>query len=169
LRRYELGQEGEIGVFSELDKLLGSEYKLFKNLIFKNRGYQFDIDAVIVGPKGIILFEIKNYAYPLVFNGQEIYYQIGNSLVPMPSSWDPRVELIKHFREFKKYLFANGFDNISINKAVVFLKKYSARYQDPGVYLISGVDDIVNYLETLPTDARFTPEFCEKLNSVLKK
>lgn len=120
------GNEGERKIFSELDKILDKNlYTIHKNLVLPN--YNFDIDAVIVGSKGIIVFEIKNYTNQIIFDKEEILVKINEGeLALVRPDRDPRNQLKRHLNLFQKYLTHNGFNKISINNAVVFVGKYSA-------------------------------------------
>jgi hypothetical protein len=165
------GYEGEKEVFNYLDTFLdNSKYFVHKNL--KLPKHNFDIDTVIVSPKGVIVFEIKNYTSQMLFNGGEAFVQVGNEIKPVSPERDPRNELKRHCYFLQKYLAYMGFNEIYVNRAIVFPKRYSASPQKGskiGVYIISGVDGLKTYIEGLNDNPRFTPEFCAKLNNVLKQ
>lgn len=55
------GQEGEDSVVDIMRESLDGSWHLFRNVVLPNHK-KADIDAVLVGPVGIWIFEIKNYA-----------------------------------------------------------------------------------------------------------
>jgi len=164
------GEDGEKEVFIETEHLLGGEkYTLHKN--FKLPGINQDIDAIIVGQKGIIIFEIKNYTNQLLFVNDEVFVAVGSKLLRVRPDWDPRREAVRCSYQLKKFFQENGFGRMRVFRAVVFLKKYAARIKKgtkTGVYLVSGIEELGKYIEGLPDDPRFTPEYCEKVNKLLK-
>ena len=168
-RRAELGDEGEDGVCDELAKVLGAEYSIHRN--FKIPGRRYDIDAIVVGGKGIIVFEIKNRVSTTLFANTMSYEEKNGNLISIPYKDDPRRKLISYCHDLESYLSHKGLGKLPINKAVVFLKKESARIigDEIHVWVVCGVQDLGKYLDGIKNDLLFTPEFCEKINSVLKQ
>lgn len=164
-----LGYEGEKEVFDYLDSFLDkSKYFIHPNL--KLPKHDFDIDTVIVSPKGIIVFEIKNFTSQMLFNGKEAYVQVGNEIRAVSPKRDPREELKRHCYFLQKYLTYMGFNGIYPNRAVVFPKKYSASPQKGtkiGVYIISGLDGLKTYIDGLNDNPQFTTDFCSRINKAL--
>jgi len=168
IRKSKLGIDGERMVQDELKKILDSNYYVRSN--FQIPKQKFDIDEVIVGPKGLIILEVKNYEHDFIFNGNELYVKSGKKLIKYPEYWDPRNEVIRHTDALSQYLGENGFKNISIHKAVVLVREKSASFEnDPRVYIIIGLSKLKHYFDGLPTDSKFDPEDITKLNEILTK
>ena len=166
------GNEGEIKVFSQLDRILDKNlHTIHKNLVLPN--YNFDIDMVVIGSKGIILFEIKNYTNQIIFSRGGILVKTDEKKLALVSpERDPRNQLKRHLDLFKKYLIYSGFNNISINNAVIFVGEYSVLIEKnvkTKTFIISGVEEIEIYIKSLPDNPRFTKDFCSKINNLLKK
>ncbi|CAG0936555.1 hypothetical protein TFLX_05436 [Thermoflexales bacterium] len=74
---FKKGQRGEEEVIAELKRLLDERWTLFRNVVIP--GNDADIDAVLVGPQGVLAFEIKAYSGKFRVRGAEWHYQIGSS------------------------------------------------------------------------------------------
>jgi Nuclease-related domain len=163
------GVEGETFILSKLNELLDKDkYSIHKNFVIPGRN--FDIDVVIVGPKGVIVFEIKNYSTPMVFSGSDAFLQVNHELQPISPDRDPREQIKRHSYNLEKYLNYGGFMGVQSNKAIVFPHEYAAvpeKGTKVGVYLISGIENLKKYLDYLPNNARFTSDFCARLNQYL--
>jgi hypothetical protein len=159
-----LGKEGEDMVSRKLNEIFDKNiYYIYSNYKIPHR--HFDIDTVIIGPKGIIIFEIKNYSTPLIFDGDDAFLTAGKG--PIRPEWDPRDEIRRHSYALLEYLKMGRFNEIQTHKAIVFPNKdsvkicYGAR---PGIYIIVGIDGLDEYVKNLPDNPRFTPEYCDKLD-----
>ena len=163
-----LGKEGEDMVYTKLNKILDRNfYTLYPN--FKIPHGRFDIDTIIIGPKGIIIFEVKNYSKPVIFDGDDVYLKEGEG--PMRPDWDPRYEISRHSYSFLEYLRKGGFNEIQTRKAIIFPKNNSVIIRNgarTGIYVISGVDGIDEYIKNTPDNPRFTKEYCNNINQYLK-
>lgn len=167
------GNRGEKKTFERLGQILGDQYKIYRN--FHIPGQKFDIDAIIVGPKGIIAFEIKNlgtkedrysfegsHAYKIktYWNGDETSCKLGDFSNPIK-------EAMRHNLALEEWLMKNGYSDIKVKGAILMVGE--ARIEkivSPALYVITGLDGIKKYIEGTFADQRFTPEFCEKLNAL---
>lgn len=167
----ERGREGERAVLSELKSVLSDDYRIYKN--FKIPGRKFDIDFVIVGPQGLIVLEVKNYSGKMFFyqeyalkrlveknNQKEEVYLVGKN--------DPRNQIIYHGAIFDQYLSDLGFENLKINKALVFVNDVVEMNNKSGIPVISGLDKLRGFLVSLEKDAKFTSEFCGKIDKAFE-
>lgn len=164
LENAQRGFDGENMVFSELDRILDSvKYTVLKN--YKFSGQKFDIDTIIIGPKGVIIFEIKNYSRQMLFQEGNLYavYEDGPKI--MPDYWDPRNEIHRHYRTIINYLDKYGFSDIKVKKAIVFpMANVSiSKSEFIGEFIISGIIELAKYFNNLSDDPKFTPEFCQRL------
>jgi Nuclease-related domain len=168
-RRAELGDEGEDGVCDELARILGNEYSIHRN--FNIPGRKFDIDAIIVSGKGIIVFEIKNPVNRMVFDKNTAYFEKDGELWPLSYRKDPRYKLNGYCYTLNNYLTAKGLGGLTLHKAVAFLKQDAAMIfgEKNGIVVVSGVQDLEKYISTLSNDPRFTPEFCARINTLLTR
>lgn len=79
------GQEGEERVIMLMSQLLDGNWHLFRNVLLPGR-QRADLDAVLVGPTGVWVLEIKNYSHEHRNIGEQWAYRIGNRWKPVRSS-----------------------------------------------------------------------------------
>jgi hypothetical protein len=162
-----LGIDGEKKINNWLKELLPEEnYKIYKDKTIPE--HQFDIDFIIVGPKGIIVLEAKNYSDKVCFYGDE-YFQIkdGRKYVMFPDN-DPRQQIKKHVYCLRKYFEQGGFYSLKISQSVIFPETGTVdRYGAVGVYIIVGQVGLKKYLDSLDNLPEYTPEYCKKINQYL--
>ena len=169
----ERGFKGEDLVYAELQKILDpNSYHIFRNLVLK--GKKWDIDFVIVGPKGVILLEVKNFQ-----NSKDIYTANHQYI---PTSTGGKQENPHDLRKFvgiaavllEKYLVENGVDRINVRKVILYVNPESVEISEYGgnqnrVFIIQGVKKLHNYLVSSKDDPHFNSDMSAKLNSILKK
>lgn len=169
-RRAKKGAKGENLVFSELEKILDkSKYKVYPN--FKIPGEKFDIDAIIVGPKGILMIEVKNLSGNFHFIDGNVYKQntYKRKCLCKLNDWEnPIIETLRHKEVLRKFLEKNSLGNIVPRSAIVMVGAKIDGISDPGVYVIIGVNKLLEYIKGLYDDPRFTKEFCAKIIKYLK-
>lgn len=171
------GNWGEKKTFERLSEMLGDRYKIYRN--FHIPGKKFDIDAMIVGPKGIITFEIKNLGTEkdvFRFEGSDMYkvtrYSNGNECVCRMAngykSGNPIGETKRHNQALEEWLMKNGYGDIRVKGAILMASDAKIEsLKSPAVYVIKGFDDIKRYIAGAFEDQRFNEEFCAKLNNLL--
>jgi hypothetical protein len=78
---FKKGERGEDEVVAELKRLLDKRWKLFRNVVVP--GSDADIDAVLVGPQGVLAFEIKAYSGNFRVRGSQWHYRTSGGWRPM--------------------------------------------------------------------------------------
>lgn len=174
LRNALKGNRGEKRVFLRLLEMLGSSYKLYRN--FKIPGKRFDIDAIIIGPKGIITFEIKNLSGEYRFVENKVYkisrYLDGNiCYCELGERRSPTKEVLRHNEALEEWLMKNDFERIKVRSAIVLVGNLhkTEKIEKPEIYIITSENEIKRYFDNTYEDPRFTPEFCSKLDKLFKK
>ena len=172
------GDWGERKTFERLRELLGSQYRIYRNLKIPDQ--KFDIDAVVLGPKGIITFEIKNLGIPTDhyrFEGEDAYkisrYKNGNEcsckMGPYGNA-NPIKEAMRHNQALEEWLMKSGLGSIKVKGAVLMTGK--AKIEDiknPAVFIVNGLDQIKRFIDGAYEDPEFTEEFCAKLDKLFTK
>lgn len=163
-----LGMEGEKNVAVWLNEHLPKDtYSIISNVQLP--GHKFDIDFVIIGPKGIIVLEVKNFSDKVYFSEDEYFKIIDGQKYFLPVDDDPRVQARRHSDCLKKYFELKGAKGIKISKAVVFIKPDACGIEGKmGVFIISGREKLKQYLNSLENCPDYTPDFCNKLVQQLK-
>ena len=169
------GNWGEKKTFAKLKEILGQErrYKIYTN--FQIPDTKFDNDAIILGPKGIISIEVKNIKGKFDFIGEETYKHEWCSgdecLCKLNEYHSPIKEVIRHSIVLEEWLAQSGYKDIKIKKAVLMVgSRFKInKIENPVVYIVSGLNNLVNFIKDSYDDPRFTPEFCQKLSDIFDK
>lgn len=161
-RNAELGDQGEKLVYKNLTKWLPSDrYTIYSNLTLPK--LRSDLDFVIVGKKGIILVEVKNFKKTRNTYGKHKFFN--NDL---PSTVGYRATMLSN------YLEQNGINDIHVRKVIVYVNKKSVslRHFDglkSHVYIAQGIEGLFNYLNHSWIDKKFSQTFCSEINKVLSQ
>lgn len=78
IENHRQGQKGEDKVINVMREALDGSCHVFRNLILPEK--KFDMDAVLVSPQGIYVFEIKNWTGKYQNEGDNWVYQAGKKL-----------------------------------------------------------------------------------------
>jgi hypothetical protein len=168
----EKGIEGEDLVETELKRILDEGYRIYKN--FKIPGREFDIDFVIVGPRGIILLEVKNYSEKIIFSdmGATIIRRIGYKTdnIRLFDKNDPRRQVIYHSVILNQYLRDLGFGKTAVReKALVFVADMTIIEGEAGVDIVSGINNLRGFIEAIPEDKAFTAALCTDIGEAFER
>ncbi len=160
------GKQGESLVFDELNKILdNNEYFIIKNYRLPDR--QFDIDFIVIGPKGLILLEVKNYSHDFVFTNDKCFVFTGHKeeWKLLPQEKDPRFKMQEYSDLFIKYLDKLGYFSIKPKLGIVFIKENSIYINDSGtgIYLINGLKSLDKFLTDCYKDNKFSKELCSEV------
>lgn len=162
IKNGEKGVEGEEVVEKELSSILDErDYKIYKNR--KLPGFNFDFDFLVVGPKGVVFLEVKNYDSQLLFSSEGTF-QVKNLGLKKETTRllgrnNPRQQLKYHAGLLAEYLRLNGFGNVSIRKALVFVKSGLVSFDEKvGVYVVDGVGELKRFFDNLYEDGGLTSE-----------
>ncbi len=164
------GYEGEKKVYLKLIKILDPEkYKIHQN--FKIPGAKFDFDFLIIGPKGVVVLEVKNS------DNSYIFFERGAIRVKISKysreetklfgRCDHREKLINYCLYLDNYLKSLGFSQIKIRKALVFVDSKVEIKGKSKVFIMSNINELDKYFNTLNEDRRFSQDFCEKIDKKL--
>lgn len=164
----ERGRVGERLVSEELGRILGGEYQIYKN--FHIPGRNFDIDEVVVGPKGIFLIEVKNYTGRMDFYRNYALKSLEGGLyeadeVRLVGKNDPRNQLIYHTAIFEQYLQDLGFERIEVKSALVFVEPIVEEKEASKVKILNGLNLLEDFLTEAENDPRFTAELIGKITT----
>lgn len=162
-----LGLEGEKIVYDWIKNILPEkEYIILSNVVLPK--HKFDIDFIVIGPKGVIVLEAKNFTGQFHFSNDE-YFQIKNQKRNvLPQSFDPREGVRRHIYHLREFFERNNFNDIRILKALVFVKEDNISVDgNTGIYIAKGFNSLKYFLDGITTDPIYTPEYCEKIRKIL--
>ncbi len=74
---YRRGEEGENRIVESMGQVLDGNWSLFRNIILPGRK-KTDLDAVLVGPSGVWVLEVKTFSGTYRNIGEQWEYRIGN-------------------------------------------------------------------------------------------
>lgn len=115
------GQEGEEAVIDTLRQNLDGNWLLFRNLTLPGKN-KADMDAVLVGPPGVWVLEVKNFTGEYHNFGEHWEIQIGNRRKPIKKS--PSRQAQNNAVRLSSFLKADGIQQY-VNKAVVWANRES--------------------------------------------
>ena len=123
---------------------------------------------MVIGPKGVIVLEVKNFSNQVKFYDNKYFLVNGDRDVLLPQEDDPRSEIKRHTEYLRKYFESNNLKNIRILKAIVFPKNNAAVVSGlSGVWVASGFDSLKKFFEGASEDITYTQEFQDKIKNIL--
>lgn len=150
------GIEGEDSAKDLILETIGEGCKVYFNKDLPTGG---DIDCLILGKKGLILIEIKNFS----------------KQVRLPLFWvrgfnDPRNEAKRHATSLTRYFAENDYHKpIRIRKAVLYINKTVTYWGEQEVFNIRGLDRFASYFFGLPLDSVITDQDIAEISSLIEK
>jgi hypothetical protein len=165
------GHRGEQATIQKLQQVLGDQYRVYPN--FKIPGRKFDIDMLILGPKGVITLEVKNYGGEYKFSGNDTYqitrYHNGNiNYCWLNERENPIKEAQRHNAILGEWLVQNGYRDIKPWGALLMVGDAKiASLEKPAIYVITKLERLRDYIENLPDNGIFKADAYEQLISLL--
>jgi hypothetical protein len=131
---FKKGERGEEEVVAELKRLLDRRWKLFRNVIVP--GSDADIDAILVGPQGVLAFEIKAYSGNFRVRGSQWHYRAGGGWRPVDVN--PIKQAAWNRQRLARYLNdKHRNDEIPISVMIVLGREpQSIQLFKPSVYIV---------------------------------
>ncbi len=160
------GIDGEFEVSGWLEEIVG-EGNILRNVMIPGR--KFDIDFVVVGPKGVIVVEVKNFTNRVCFENDEYFQEKDGRRIPLSPDDDPRLEVKKHTFALSKYLALNGFDEVVVKKILVFSNGLVSWDGVTEVYIVKDKESLRKYLDDLKVIPGYAPEVYEGIKILLRK
>lgn len=160
------GQEGEKEVLEMLKNNLPDDYSCMPNFIIP-KTLIGDIDELIIGPKGIIILEVKNYKGYFRICGGEFFLKLKGALYFLYFYKNPIKQVIQQRNWLSNYLEKKGLNNITIHPIVVLVSgNIEAIIGQTGVWVTKD-EDLVNYILTLPNIVNFSDDKSRKISEAL--
>lgn len=165
MRIAKLGFKGEEEAFAEIEKAFGSipNHKLYTNVRLPGR--KFDIDAIVLSPAAVYVFEVKNSQQKLYFKHDKTYTKkwTGEDWYPLPIYRDPVQRTMAHIRNLQEYL---NIDPSFIKPMLLILNKEKCKIYDDydrhALPVICGFSEMKEYLKDVPS-AQIPTEFYGEL------
>ncbi len=161
------GDKAEVQVHEYLSEWLSSQdYTVYPN--YKIPDLRSDLDFVIVGPKGVILLEIKNYDTKNVFDENYAYY-VNKEGKLIRLKYDIRKTVGWRAEKLEELLLERGLKNVHVYKVIVYTNSDSISFKNRmnnkyKVFVVQGMDNLKKYLTEKNKENQYTEEFCRKIN-----
>lgn len=107
--RYAQGRAGEEALAQVLGQVLDDRYILLRNYLPpKSAGYGGDIDGVLVGPPGVIVFEVKTWRGYYRYSGEEWLFRPHPQAGWQPAEKNPTTQARNNAKRIERTLAAAG-------------------------------------------------------------
>ena len=163
--RYRAGASGEESLESVLRQGLGDDYTLYRNL---QLGVGGDLDAILLGPPGLVLLEAKAYRGAFVLFGDRWYRAEGGDPDQL-TRWrtSPTLQARRNADRLARWLARQGLGETPVYSLVVLTSGYVREVRTrPGVPVV-GLAQLVPYLQALPRARRLPREHWQALEAAL--
>ena len=164
--RYQVGASGEAGLARVLGDGLGDEYILYRNL---RPGVGGDLDAVLLGPAGLVLLEIKTYRGAFVLFGDRWYRAAspdGGDLTPWRGS--PTLQARRNADRLARWLARRDLAATPLYPLVVLTSGHVREVRTRPRVPVVPLQQLVPYLHALPR-ARLPVEQWQALHAALDR
>ena len=163
--RYRVGAAGEDALARVLGNGLGDEYTLYRNL---RPGVGGDLDAVLLGPAGLVLLEIKAYRGAFVLFGDRWYRAApdGGDLTPWRGS--PTLQARRNADRLARWLARRELAATPLYPLVVLTSGHVREVRTRPRVPVVPLQQLVPYLHALPR-ARLPVEQWQALHAALDR
>ncbi len=151
VEKYSKGIKGEEIVIQKLESILSDEYTIIPSVVVGKYG---DADIVVVGPKGVLVIEVKNWSDPILIKDGEIWRQKNNGNLQSRVTSDPFNQVKGQAGSIRKFLLRNDLEYDNITPVLVFAGK-NIKWNGKNPTLLCHVDNLqkaLNYIENIDED-----------------
>ena len=164
--RYRAGAAGEDALARVLGEGLGDDYTLYRNL---RPGVGGDLDAVLLGPAGLVVLEVKAYRGAFVLFGDRWYRAAspdGGDLTPWRGS--PTLQARRNADRLALWLALRGLAATPLYPLVVLTSGHVREVRTRPRVPVVPLQQLVPYLHALPR-ARLPVEQWQALHAALDR
>jgi hypothetical protein len=164
LEFFKYGKEGENKVLQILEESLDDNFTYITNYVIPNTRIG-DIDGLLIGPKGIVILEIKNYAGIFRISGGDMYRKLKGDVFKLYKK-NPFKQIKKQKEYLDKFLHEKGID-VKITPIVVLVYGKIEKITGPTQVFITGAHQLPNHIFELPLISGWSPELPNKIIRIL--
>lgn len=165
LHNFRYGKEGEKKVLEMLCKSLDDNYVYIPNYTIPNTRIG-DIDGLLIGPKGIIIIEIKNWEGVFKISGPDVYRKLRGTTFQFYKK-NPFTQTARQQRYLTKFLKEKGID-VRITPVIVLVcGKISSRSGKREIFIMEDYK-LINHIFKLTQIPKYSSETREKILEALK-
>jgi len=165
IENFRYGEEGEKAILKTLRDTMDSSYAYIPNYTIPNTKIG-DVDGLLIGPKGIVILEIKNWSGVFRISGSDVYRRIKRDIFKLYCK-SPFKQIVQQEKYLEKFLNEKGIDVRTV-PVIVFTErgKIYAFSGQTGVY-ITEQNKLANHLFKLPPIPDWSVEFSNKIIAAL--
>lgn len=164
IKSFRFGKEGEDRVIEELKKTLDDSYIYVTNYQIPNTRIG-DIDGLLIGPKGIIIIEVKNFSGVFRFAGEDMYKRVRGDIYRYFRK-NPIWQINRQREYLGKFLKEKGIDIKPSAIVVMAGGKISHISGAMGVFITEDYK-LANHIFELNSMYSYSPELAQKILNVL--
>lgn len=117
INNYRLGQEGENNVIDRMRHLLDGNWYLFRSVVLPGQN-KSDIDAVLIGPSGVWVLEIKTFNGQYRVIGDQWQHKKNQTWKPVKS--DPTRQAVNNAKRLSDFIKNNNQIKLWVTPVVVW-------------------------------------------------
>ncbi|WP_353684509.1 nuclease-related domain-containing protein [Thermodesulfovibrio sp. 3907-1M] len=164
--RLESGAQGENVLKQTLRRILSDSYTAYYGYQTQSNG---DVDCIVVGPKGVILIEVKNHKGTILYEERTGWRCVKTGKKGTYEGFikNPGKQVTKNYWEIRELLSSYGID-IPVYAVVVFTNpKATLEIKSPTFgYKVLKVEDLQSYIDSLPE--KVCPKAIDKAKKAFK-
>lgn len=164
LHGFYYGRAGEEKVIETLENTLDDSYTHIANYLIPNTRIG-DIDGILVGPKGIVILEVKNYVGVFRISGDDMYRRLKGDIYKLYRK-SPFKQTIRQKECLTKFLKDKGLDTRVLATIVLVSGKITHINGEPGVF-ITEVSKLTNHIFELSPVTNWSEEMGNKIISAI--
>jgi hypothetical protein len=136
LAKQSAGYKGELSLVYPLSFLPDKDYYIYHDIRLKAGIHSFQLDALLLSRKCLVLLEVKNITGILYFD--QYFHQLIRTQEDKEEAFpDPLIQISRHTFLMKEWLKNQGFQDIPIESFVVISSPYTLIKTSPKNQLIS--------------------------------
>ena len=164
IRNFRYGKEGEESVLNMLSKTLDDNYIYIPNYTIPNTRIG-DIDGLLIGPKGIIIIEIKNWDGYFRISGPDVYRKLRGAIFKLYKK-SPFKQIARQGQYLAKFLKENGIYMKIIPLVVLVYGRIASISGKTGIF-ITEENNLINHIFKLTPIPEYSPETIQKILEAL--
>ncbi len=164
IRGYRYGEEGEKEVLETLKETIDDNYIYIRNYTIPNTRIG-DIDGLLIGPKGVIIIEVKNYAGVFRVSGQDLYRKLKGDVYKLYRR-SPFKQVLQQRDYLAKFLKEKGIDTKIIAVVALVGGRISAINGDTKIFITES-NKLTNHIFQLSPVANWSERLAGSITAAL--
>ena len=164
-KNYRFGKKGEDTVISTLKETLNDDYVYILNYIIPNTRIG-DIDGLLIGHKGIIIIEVKDWSGRFRVSGKEIFRKLKGDIYRLYRK-NPFDQVSQQQNYLEQFLKEKGIE-LKITPIIVLVDgSIEAITSETGIFITENTK-LTNHIFKLPIIPDFSETLTDKITKTLE-